>query len=200
MQKLEAQLDDLFVKKAPFQLPEGGRRGLVSALPWLTLVGGILMLMAAWGLWQLVTWADRWAGFANSLSASYGGAVSGVSPLIWLSLAILAVEAIMFFVAFPALRDHKKKGWDILFWISIINVVEALLQAIAYSNFGSLIMSLVGSVMGLYLLFQVRAYYTGEKKMPVAATTPGATAPTTNAAPTTPAAKPASTTPPEKKV
>lgn len=171
MEKLETQLDDMLVKKAPVQLPENGRRGLVSVLPWLTLIGGVLMLWSAWSLWQLVAWVDSWANLANSFGAAYGYATPvTVSPLIWVSLVILLVEAVLFFVAFPALRDHKKKGWDILFWVSIVNVAESIVQAIAYTNFGSLVMSLLGSLIGLYLLFQVRAYYTGEKKMPVVVT------------------------------
>ena len=175
MQNVEKQLDDMLVKKAPFQLPENARKGLASAMPWLTLIGGVLMLWAAWGMWQLVTWADNWVGLANSLSAYYGTSYTspvGSSPLLWLSLVVLLAEAVLFFVAFPALRAYRKSGWNILFWVALVNLVEAVLQAIAYTNFGSLIMSLLGSLVGLYLLFQIRAYYTGEKKMAPAASAP----------------------------
>ena len=206
MQKLESQLDDMLVKKAPFQIPENGRRALVSALPWLTLLGGVLMLWSAWAVWQLVSLADRFAGVANQLGALYGTgyvAPASASPLLWVSLVILLIEAVLFFVAFPALRVYQKRGWDILFWVSIVNAVQSVVQAIAYTNFASLVMSLIGTVIGLYLLFQIRSYYTGEKKMPVttAGTTPTPTptstpTPTPPTTPTVTPTPPAATTPP----
>jgi hypothetical protein len=170
MKPLEVKLDDWLVKKAPFQLPENARKGLVAALPWLTLVGGALMLWAAWGLYQLLTYVSPFVGLANEINAAYGIAYTpavSFGPLVWLSLALLVVEAIMFFVAFPALQARKKSGWNLLFWVTLLNVAEVVLQMIGYVNFGSLLVSLLFSVVGLYLLFQVRSYYTGAA--PVAA-------------------------------
>jgi hypothetical protein len=164
MNGLEAKLDEMLFKKAPYQLPENARKGLVSALPWLTLVGGVLMLWAAWGLYTILTYVSPFATLANELNAAYGvGYVSpvGFSPLVWVSLGLLVVEAVMFFIAFPALQAHKKSGWNLLFWVSLLNIVEVVLQVIGYTNFGSLVASLLGSLVGLYLLFQVRSYYTG---------------------------------------
>lgn len=180
MQNLEKQLDDLLVKKSPIQIPEGGRRGIVNALPWITLIGGILMLWFAWSAWQLISWADRWTGVANQLDSLYGtGYVAPVSmsPLLWVSLGVLIVEAVLFFIAFPALKAHKKSGWNILFWVALINVVESIVQSFAYNTFGSIISAIISSLIGLYLLFQVRAYYTGEKS--AAAPVPGTTTTTT---------------------
>jgi hypothetical protein len=164
MNGLEVKLDEWLVKKAPFQMPENARKGLVTALPWLTLIGGVLMLWAAWGLYQLLTYVSPFVGLANELNAAYGVAVApsvvNYGPVVWLSLALLAVEAVMFFIAFPALQAHKKSGWNLLFWVSLINIVEVVLQMIGYTNFGSLVLALLGSLVGLYLLFQVRSYYT----------------------------------------
>lgn len=169
MKKLETVLDDFFVKRAPFQIPENGRQGLVRVLPWLALIGGIFMLWGASILWQLMSWADRWTGVANELGAMYGtGYVTHAtaSPLLWVSLVLMVVGAILFFAAFPSLRAYKKSGWDILFWVAIVNILQSIVQAIAYIDVGGLLVTLIVTSISLYLLFQIRPYYTGEKALP----------------------------------
>jgi hypothetical protein len=194
MKQLEAMLDEWLVKKAPFQLPENARKGLVTALPWLTLLGGLLMLWAAWGLYSLITYVNPFVGLANELNAAYGlGYTSpvGFGPMVWVSLGLLAVEAVLFFIAFPALQAHKKSGWNILFWVTLLNVVQNLMSLIGYtSNFGAFLLSLLGSVVGLYLLFQVRSYYTGA---PAAAASVGTMKTPKETPPASPADKPAET-------
>ncbi|HKX72881.1 MAG TPA: hypothetical protein VJM32_02625 [Candidatus Saccharimonadales bacterium] len=204
MQQFEVKLDELLVKKAPFQIPDSARQILVKALPWLVLLGGFLILLSAWGLYQAVSVADRWAGLANELGAAWGtGYVEpvSVSPLLWLSLIILVIEGVLYFVAFPALQTYQKKGWNILYWLALINAAQGLVHTIAYANVyfnvGQLLMSLLGTVIGLYLLFQVRAYYTGEKKV---TTTPvaGTTMTVPKETPVAPAPKPAAEKPETK--
>lgn len=168
MIKLEEKLDELLVKKAPFQLPVSSKEGLVKAMPWLTLVGGILMLLIALMVWQwLGSLTSDVINVANQLNSYYGldyTPISGMQPFLWLSLILIIVEAVMFFMAYPALKARQKRGWKLLFWVSLLNTAEAILQAIGYTNFGTLILALLGSVVGLYLLFQIRSYYTGESK------------------------------------
>jgi hypothetical protein len=207
MQQLEHTLDEMLVKKAPFQLPEGVRQGLVKVLPWLTLLGGALTLLGVWGLFQAATLVDRWAGVASELGVSWGVgtyvAPSAMTPLLWVSLVILLAEAILFFVAFPALQKYQKKGWNILFWVSLVNIAQGIVQTVAYANvyfnFGTLLMSVLSTLLGLYLLFQIRAYYTGEKKLSAAPTPTGGTTPPASTTPKQPAAKPGESTTPDKK-
>lgn len=178
MKKLEMMLDEMLVKKAPFQLPENVKQGLVKILPWLVLLVGALTIIGAWGVFQAATTVDRWASLANELSATYGvGNYTNpvMTPLLWLSLIILLVEAVLYFAAYPALEKFQKKGWDILFWVALVNAAQGIVHnaayATAYFNVGSILLSLLGSLVGLYLLFQIRAYYTGEKKVAASGTT-----------------------------
>lgn len=172
MKQLEMMLNELLVKKAPFHLPENVKQGLVKILPWLVLLVGALTIIGAWGVFQAATTVDRWASLANELSATYGvGNYTNpvMTPLLWLSLIILLVEAVLYFAAYPALEKFQKKGWDILFWVALVNAVQGVVHNIAYAtayfNIGAVALSLLGSLVGLYLLFQIRAYYTGEKKL-----------------------------------
>lgn len=196
MQKLEQQLNDWLVTKAPFQLPENGRHALVRAMPWLTLIGGILMLIAAWGIVQLITFSNPLIDAANQLNAMYGvnSPVASYSPLMWADIAILVIEALLFFIAYPALKTHSKKGWNLLYWITLANAVSGVVRILADGSIGSLIGSLLGTVIGLYLVFQIRAYYTGEKKLTLRPASPTMIVPKE-----TPAAEPKSPTSTDKK-
>lgn len=161
MQQLEKPLDDAF-KGLP-QLPENVRKGLAGAMPWLTLAGGVLSLLGAYYLYQAVVWVNQWAAQVNSLYAgAYSTPVAGIGFMAWAGLIILAVQAVLFFMAFPALRTYKKRGWDLVFWASLVSVVYGVVANLfsGYVNIGQLIFSLLGSAVGLYLLFQIRPYYT----------------------------------------
>ena len=93
MEPLEKALDDVF-KKAP-QLPENGRKGLATALPWLALIGGILPLMGAWGIYGLLSWTNNILGSYSTLYGYANPYVNTAMPLLWVSLAIIVVQAII---------------------------------------------------------------------------------------------------------
>ncbi len=162
VKQLEDALDDIFVKKAP-KLPENAKKVIVEWLPWINLALGVLTLWAAWTLWQWANVADKLIDYANTLSRVYGGGevVSSRMGLgIWLSLIVLAIEAVLYLLAFPATRARKKSGWDLLFYAALVNVAYgAVVFFTAYGGFGNLLGSLIGSAIGLYFLFQIRGLY-----------------------------------------
>lgn len=161
LQSLENSLNNLLVKKTP-ALPEGGKKALVTYLPWINLALGVLSLLMAYWLWQ---WAHLDSGlinYANSINAIYGGPVVTTNHLtftIWLALAVLVVEALLYLAAFPATRDHKKSGWNLMFYAMLASVVYAIVTI--FTNYGGshVISSLIGAAIGLYLLFQIRTSY-----------------------------------------
>lgn len=155
MKVLETKLDEWLVKKAPYQLPENFKKGLVKAMPWLVLVGGVLTLLGALSLYQLMS-------MANELSLAYTyytGVSYNYGPLMWVSLLLIVVEAVILFMAFAPLKAQKKRGWDLLFWLSLLNVVYAVIYLVAAPNLGQFLFSLLGTLIGLYLLFQIRSHY-----------------------------------------
>lgn len=166
LQSLEKNLDDLFVKQAP-PLPSNAKRALVRYLPWISLVFGLLTLYTVYALWHWAHLANNLINYANSISVAYGGPVVSTNRLsfgIWLGLVVLAVEAVLYILAFPGLRDHKRAGWDMLFYASIVNVAYGVV--ILFTDYGgltSLIWTIIGSGIGLYLLFQVRGSYKAAK-------------------------------------
>jgi uncharacterized membrane protein len=160
---LEKSLDDLFVKQAP-ALPAGGKKALVQYLPWINLILGLIALYTAYVLWHWAHFANSLVNYANSLSAAYGGptvATNRLSVGIWLGIAVLAVEALLYIAAFPGTRDRKKVGWNLMFYALLVNIVYGVVVLFTnYGGVGNLIGSVIGSAIGLYLLFQIRSSYT----------------------------------------
>lgn len=167
LQTLENNLNDIFGKKAP-PLPRGGKKALVEYLPWINLVLGLLALYTVYVLWHWAHVANSLINYANTLSATYGGpAVAPANRLsfgIWLGLIVLAVEALLYIAAFPGTRDRKKSGWNLMFYALLVNVVYGVVVMFTnYGGVGNLIGTLIGSGIGLYLLFQIRSSYTAGK-------------------------------------
>lgn len=161
LDKLETTLDDVLNKKAPFKIPENGRRTLAGALWWLALVFGVLQLWAAWGLWRVAHWTDQLADYANSLAAVYGGPVTNdLGAFYYLALVVLAVTAVLSLLAAPGLKAMKKAGWNLLFYSMLVNVAYGVVVLfVSYGGFGDMVWALISSLIGAYLLFQVRGEF-----------------------------------------
>lgn len=143
---LENSLNDLFVKKAPFQLPKNVKDILVNFAPWLALIGGVFAVLAALAIFGL-------GGLVVPLSL-YGGAPLTTSffSAYFFSLAILGVAGILELMAFPGLRKRSIKAWRLLFYAQLVWAVSELIHF-------NLVNFVLGTVIGLYFLFQIREYY-----------------------------------------
>lgn len=139
---LEEKLKVYLVDKAPFQLPDGVKEFIVKWGPWITLVLLILTLPAillAFGLGALV------APFAF-LGGVQAGVGFGIGMIF--SAAILVLEAI----AIPGLLKRKLSAWRLMYWAALLGGVEAVISF----NLGGLI---IGTLLSLYILFQIKSYY-----------------------------------------
>lgn len=162
LQELESNLDGVFVKNAP-KLPENGKRMLVNWLPWINLIAGILSLWAAYALYHWAHLANGLINYADQLSQAYGGpAVAGdrLNAAVWLGIIVLAVEGVLYLMAYPATKARSKRGWDLMFMALLVNIVYGVVVLFTdYGGVGTFIGTLIGSVIGLWLLFQIRGKY-----------------------------------------
>jgi uncharacterized membrane protein HdeD (DUF308 family) len=72
----------------------------------------------------------------------------------------MAAMAVVYIVAFPALRARKKSGWDLLFYAALLNIVYGFVTLFTdYGSVGNLVGTIIGSAIGLYFLFQIRSLY-----------------------------------------
>jgi len=132
-------LDFYLVKQAPFQIPDGGREWIVKFGPWITVVMLILtlpILLFALGLGVI------WIPF---------GGVGYASGFGMLTLFVLAELGLMI-AALPGLFARKMAGWQLLFYSQLVNIAYNVLS-------GHVVSALLGGLIGLYILFQVRTLY-----------------------------------------
>ncbi len=151
---IETKLDNLF-KGLP-NLSDKSKEALAKAWPWIALVFGILQLFAAYGLSRLTSVVSTYAtiyAVAQPLS-------SLDKLIIYLGVLVLIVDGVILLMAYPHLKTRSRRGWDLLFLGSLVNVAYSVVELfISDRGFGSFIFSLIGSAVGFYLLFQVRDKY-----------------------------------------
>jgi hypothetical protein len=140
MQKLEAWFEEYLGHKAP-QLPEKWREVIVKLAPWITL---ILMLLAIPAILFLLG-----VGAALAPVAILSGAGNGVLYIV--GLALTAVAIILEVMSINGLFKRSITGWRYAYWATLVSAVSAIFGG----NFGSLI----GTVISLYFLFQIKKYY-----------------------------------------
>lgn len=158
--KFEDSLNELFVKKAP-AVPEGVKKFIVEYVPYLSIFGGFLSILSAYWLWQ-------WAHAVSYLTTYYGistPATDRMDIFVWLSLIVVIGQAIIYIRAYSPLKRRSKTGWNLLFYASLLYVLYALISVFinSYGSFGNFIGSLIGTTIGLYLLFQIRSSYLGRR-------------------------------------
>lgn len=163
MDTLKKQLQTVFVDNAPFQISESGRKTIVGILPFLSLFSGVLAVWGAWPIYNLMRTADRLIDYTNTISRAYGAPESVVSSFSffgWLSVAFLVVEAAIAFKAYGALTKKRKSGWELLFVLALVNVGYAVVTLFSnVSDFGAFLFAISSSIVGLFVLFQVRSVY-----------------------------------------
>lgn len=162
LDKLETSLDEALNKKAPFKLPENNRKTLANALWWLALVGGLLQLYLAWRLWDSSHRVNEVIDYLNSYAAAYGvdTRADNLGLAFYLVLLTLLASGALLLLAAPGLKAMKKSGWNLVFYSLLVNLVYGIVTLFTdYGDLGTLFGAALGSLVGAYLLFQVRDHF-----------------------------------------
>ncbi|HEX9565752.1 MAG TPA: hypothetical protein VF981_17355 [Gemmatimonadaceae bacterium] len=133
-------LDHYLVRKAPFQIPDGGREWIVRYGPWIMLVLLVLTLPAVLIALGIGTFLVPFGGL---------GYATGFGFLTLFILAATVLRAL----SLPGLFARKMSGWQLAFYAQIVDFVGGLLSR-------SIIGAIVGALIGMYILFQIRSLYT----------------------------------------
>ena len=132
-------LDFYLVKKAPVQIPEGGKEWIVKFGPWITVVLLVLslpLLLVALGI--------------GTFLIPFGGV--GYASGFGLLTIVLIAEIGLMIAALPGLFARKMAGWRLLFYSQLISIVFNVLS-------GSIVWGLLFGLISLYVLFQIRSKY-----------------------------------------
>ena len=108
--------------------------------PWITLV---LLVLALPPLLFVLGVGAAFVPF---------GGIGYATGFGYLTIVLIAELGLMV-AALPGLFARKMSGWRLLFYAQILSFVFSLLS-------GSIIGGILGVVIGMYILFQVRPLYT----------------------------------------
>lgn len=158
IRQLESTLDGALNRNAPVKIPPEGRKSLAGALWWIALIVGILQLWSSITLWQWGHTVDRAIDMVNYYAGSSLYATTHLGLFYYLSLIAMAVTAVVALLAVPALKVMKKSGWDMLFYCVLITTALSILRLLdgAGGGFTDFLGTAIGTVIGAWLLFQVR--------------------------------------------
>ncbi len=139
--KLEKQLELYLVDKAP-AIPKEWRELLVKIAPWISLVMVIIAVPAVLAIFGMAAWVSSFA-YLGGVGYSTGFTISWIFTLMVMALQALAI---------PGLFKRTKAAWNLLFYATLLTAVQNLVVF----NLAGLI---IGTLISLYILFQVKEYY-----------------------------------------
>jgi len=62
-------------------------------------------------------------------------------------------------MAITPLKAKQKRGWDLLFLVSLVTFTGAVLNALITGNINHIFGLIIGTLVGLYVLFEIRMYF-----------------------------------------
>jgi len=142
MDQLETFFDTYLHKKAPFQLPPHVKELIVKFSPYISLILALLALpivLAALGLGVAI------APMLILASASLGA-------IYYVQVGLTAVTLVMDIIAFVPLQKRHLSGWKLMYYAALLQAVGNIL---AMNPIGLVL----GLVISMYFLFQIREYY-----------------------------------------
>lgn len=137
-------------KNAP-HLPKGFVAFLANIAPWLSGLGGVLGILSGLSMissglgWQMSMWST----------------LVGFSPAYFVVVGVLQlVAAVIALLAFKPLKDRSLTGWVLMFWGVAISILQSLAGVVFGYGVGSLIGMVIGLLISLYFLFEMRQEYS----------------------------------------
>jgi len=163
--KIETMIEG-WLKPLP-HIPAKWSKMLADNLWWIVGIGivltGIALLMALGVLFAGLSFLGGMSGYGALLANVYTGWWMAAAVI---SMAIPAVSVVLMGMAFNPLKAMQKKGWNLLFLASLVTAAAQILSVALNFNYVlifSLIMTLAGVAVGIYLLFEIKSYFKSGK-------------------------------------
>lgn len=135
-------------------LPKGLMEFLVGLAPWLAGLGGIMSIVGALQLANTAMNPTKYVGIFSDLI--------GIDPTYyWISAVISFLSGVLLLMAFKPLKARAQKGWIYMFWVNMLNIIQSVAGVVLISS--SIVGTLIGVVIGLYILFEFKPYYKAKK-------------------------------------
>lgn len=139
--QLNNLLDEYLVKKAP-SLPTNAKDAIVKFAPWINLILVVIELPAILALLGLGTILTPFS-YLTGVQMGIGYTIGMLFLVISLAIQLWAL---------PGLFKQTRAAWSLLYYSTLVHAIYSLLTY----NWLNLIL---GTLVALYILFQVRDYY-----------------------------------------
>ena len=164
LHKLEDKIEG-WLKPVP-HLPTTWRKWLATNTWWLILIGAVF---SGFGLFLLLSLAIPALLLTAGLDATnYGLYPPIVHSWFWIiatfvSVILLFVTVFIMALAVNQLKEMKKKGWELLFLVFVVESAYSILNFLVNFRFTTMLFDAIGLVIGVaisaYVLFELRPYF-----------------------------------------
>jgi len=139
-----------YFKNAP-HLPDSIVSFMVSIAPWVAGLFGVLNTL----------------GGLSALGSVRGGTVlEGLSAQVGVTLdpnyltivgVLQVIIGALMLLAFTPLRQHSRRGWALLFWVTVIGLAQSVVGVVF--GLGGIFGLVISTLIGFYILFEIRSTY-----------------------------------------
>ena len=132
-------------------LPQKIKNFIIAIVPWLALVGGIISSMAV--LLSFVLAVLSLIALDLNLILSMTG-----------SLLLILLNMLFLIKSFKPLRKKDATGWIYLFWANVLGLINSIINIVVgdITGVSSIALTLILTLLGFYLLFEIGSDYTYE--------------------------------------
>ena len=141
MKDLEKTLQTYFLDKAP-KMPADIQKLFVNYGPYLVLIGTVLSALGLISAFGIFSWSNPW----SMMPGAYGGS------RYQLALAYGVASTVLNALALSGLFKKQMIGWRYLYYNVLLG---AIYNAVTFNFIGLVI----GTGLGLYIMFQIRNHY-----------------------------------------
>lgn len=145
------------------------RRAVAVILPWFSFGLGIVQLILAVVLWNLLGSTQTADGLGAAVDEYYNGAPLGLTDfdktVIYICIGALAASAALFILAVGGLRARRNYAWRMVLAAILLDFVYGVGQLVIDGRtIGDVLSSLVKTGALLYLLGQVHEHFVAHRK------------------------------------
>ncbi|OGH12734.1 MAG: hypothetical protein A2776_01915 [Candidatus Levybacteria bacterium RIFCSPHIGHO2_01_FULL_40_10] len=123
-------------------LPKSWTEVIVKITPWLALIFGVLGVLTSLAAVGILTVLAPFVAMGSGVGTASGGIIGAVLALVSSGLLL---------AAFPGTKAKKMSGWNMLFYSEVVSLVASVIAMT--------ISGVVGVLIGLYILFQIKNHY-----------------------------------------
>jgi len=141
-------------------LPPNVRKWLGDNVWWIVVIGVVLSALSLFALIPLTLLAlGLSTATVAGLPGAYGYVGGGVMGIAWLtillSLITLVITTALLALAISPLKSKAKKGWTILFVITLASAVLGVLGNLVSFNIGGIVWTAIWAALEGYFLFEI---------------------------------------------